>query len=413
MTFSACIVALCDAGLAESDRWREGPLPLPYGPDRITDADLRATYFTPRVAGILYGSEKGPGRRAHISLDEPESIDASLGVSALEFLVVQGAPDPIAIVHVTSGTSVRDEDLLASWMNLLRWKRNPKQATRLTEIVDGIAGCSSGLRGKRGEPLHLAFISDGSRQIDDVHARAGLVPRDQWLAVLATATSGADVPIPASGLASLADPIELSADWSALVLRDGVSFVGHPLENSRFLEEFAPTHVHTIYLDVLLLGYAQRIVLADLIECLVAIDDPASEPGQVERLAARFSRFRNAMWWQHVASHGIGTHLLAAYQSQHSIGELVERVRRDLSDYTELAKLRSGRTLNTIATFLASAATIGALVQAYAIYVQGFAPPALAMWGLLVAALGLSLLAMRAGRVKSLVWAARRAVSPR
>lgn len=409
----ACIVAVCGADLVASSRWRAGPLPLPYGPDRITDADLRGTYFSTRVADILYGSEKGPGRRAHILLDKPEPIDASLAVLALELLMVQGAPEPIVIVHVTSRTGVGDEDLVASWMSLLRWKRNPLNEARFREMVDRISGCSSDLRGKGGEPFHLAFVSDGSRQVDDVHASAGLVPREQWLALLATATSGADVPLPSSGLASLADPVELSADWSALILRDGASFVGHAVGASPFLEEFAPTHFRTIYLDVLLLGFVQRIVLAHLIECLVAIDDPASEPGQVEQLAARFARFRNAMWWQHVASHGIGPRLLREYQSQHGTAELVERVRIDLSDYAELAKLRAGRTLNTIATFLASAATIGALVQAYAIYAQGFAPPALAMWALLVTALGLSLLAMRAGRVKSLLRAARRAMSSR
>lgn len=413
MTFVACIVALCDADLVASDRWRAGPLPLPYGADSFTDAELRATYFSPRVASILYGSEKGPGRRAHILLDEPEPITTSLVVSALELLVVQGAPDPIVIVHVTSISGVGDEELAAGWLDLLRWKRNPERAARLTGVVDSICGRSSRLRGKGGEPFHLAFVSDGTRQVDATHARAGLVPQDQWLAVLSTATSGADVPIAASGLASLADPIELSADWSALVLRDGAAFVGHPMESSRFLEESAPTHVRTIYLDVLLLGFAQRMVLADLIECLVAIDDPASEPGQVERLAARFSRFRNAMWWQHVASHGIGTRLLVAYQEQHSTPELVDRIRLDLSDYTELAKLRSGRTLNTIATLLASAATVGALVQVYAIQVQGLAPAAPVMWGLLVAALGLSLLAMRAGRMRGLVRSARRAVARR
>ncbi|MGH3789499.1 MAG: hypothetical protein ACRDQ9_01635 [Pseudonocardiaceae bacterium] len=73
-------------------------------------------------------------------------------------------------------------------------------------------------------------------------------------------------PEPGNFAKLLREAVVLSADWKALVLRDGASFVGQRADHgsSDLFFGFAALYAGTIYLDCILLGMAQRMQIEEM-----------------------------------------------------------------------------------------------------------------------------------------------------
>jgi hypothetical protein len=401
MVFQASVIGLCRGPVPLIAPWRTGPLPVPLSHGGVADRARRSTYFEERAARTLYGTERRP-LRAHVVPGQPAPLGGSLAVVALEVLdASQLHVGSLLVVHIDAIEGSSPEEVAESWADTVRWKRDASRRQRLVEAIDRILGSPLDLQPIGEEPFHLAFVADSRPSIDEVHAAVGHPPQDQWLLLAATGADGAEAPVGVEQVLTFGERLTLSADWSALVLRNGAGFVAHPVASREFVERHAPVYVRTIYLDVFLLGVLQRRAIAGIVRRLSRIDDPAREPRSIERLSAELSRFRSALWWQHLAQHGIGTELLTAYQRQHLLPGLVEQTRQDLVDFSQQASLRGGRILNGLATLLAVAAALGAAADLYSLYAGGLAPPRLVVVGTAVAAGVLILAAIFAGRVRS------------
>lgn len=350
--------------------WCPGPLPLviPDGSGHITDAERRSTYYDRRAAQVLYGTGAG-GARQHVELSEPVHLVGPIRLIAMERVSVPSlGVDGLLVLHFDAAPDSSTHEALASWSEVSRWKRVPTGPAVISRAIrEAVPGAQVDLGSPSGDPYRICFVSQvperASSPSDSATEDETL---EAWLLALAIGSTGA-----ADDLSDhereelLTTRLWLSADWSALVLRDGAGFLGHPRASSDFVETFAVVYLRSIYVDALLLGRLQQIALRGLTGALVELSDPALHPRKVERLAAWMSRFRNELWWQHLTEHGVANDLLVAYHRQHRLPELVDQVRSELSDYTQQASLRAGRLLNIVAAFFALFSLLAAGAEVY------------------------------------------------
>lgn len=376
-TFLATIILPVETELAELDGWQPGPLPVVYSPlGSRADAAARSTYLDRRAADMLYGTDRRGDVRSHRTCDA--ALPGPFRLTALEWVRVRdhSALAGMLIVHLDAACQHPGE-LFPHWASLVRWKFDDAEGPGvLLDPIAEVLGRELRLHALHQSPFRIAFLDatpgDGPPmpgcELDDVAA---------WQFLLASAvTPGGFRPSPRQ-CTHLADAqIELSDDWSAMVLRDGAAFVGHAEAPPPFLVTSGGAYVVSIYTDALLLGVLQRSVLGDLTDRLAALDDPAHHPRAVEHLDAEFSRFRNRLWWQHLTQHGPGNDLLLAYRAQHRLDALMEGTKSELEDYSRQASLRAGRVLNLVVAALALIGALGVLAEIYRFFVADPAVPA-------------------------------------
>ena len=136
--------------------------------------------------------------------------------------------------------------------------------------------------------------------------------------------------------------VQLSRDWSALVLRDGISFVARSARISR--DDFhaaARIYVRTLHLDVLILGVLQRTALRTIADSVAELGPDAVDAQAVEDLERRLLHFRMTLWWNDVARQGRqASQVLVALQRQHQLHELYERIVDDLTEISRYWRAR-------------------------------------------------------------------------
>ncbi|MFF1871715.1 hypothetical protein [Kitasatospora herbaricolor] len=189
------------------------------------------------------------------------------------------------------------------------------------------------------------------------HAYDSWSPRDQWLWGLASATSESSFPPDPEDLAVFRDRVHFSADWQALVLRDGVSFVGMTPDSGGpdTFHAAAETYVHSIYLDVLLLGQLQVNALNALANQVANISLDRLGAGKLESLEGRLIELRRAFGRDNITAHGKGNEILGKYFQQRGIPELRARLVDDLADsarYVEAGRTRSVNAVLGLVTVL-------------------------------------------------------------
>ena len=353
-----------------AENWERGPLPLVRPDGGVTDYEARSTYFDQRAGGVIYGQRRRCDRRWR---NVDQHVDGPFCLVALEWL---GLPEHsstagILILHLCAEVE-EVSTFLTAWSRLVRWKLDDKGRHVLLEAVSAAADTDVAVVAMHREPFRVAFLN---QQPDDAvrpFPSSTLDPESQWLLALASAIPpGSFSPSHEQNAEFTAARVPFSSDWSAMVLRDGASFIGHPDINPDFIEQHAPIYLRTIYTDALLVGVLQQLTLADLSDRLAALEDPARHPRGVERLDAEFSRFRNRLWWQHLTQHGLGNQLLIAYQRQHRLVELMEQTKSELDDYSRQTSLRASRVLNVVVAVFALVGTLSVAVDLY----QLFNPP--------------------------------------
>ena len=124
------------------------------------------------------------------------------------------------------------------------------------------------------------------------------------------------------------------------MLRDGTALLGSGPDMSPVYRLFEDPELHfrTIYLDALLLGQMQRLVLTQIADDLAAVVDPVLDPQRLLDLERELTTFRNVFWWRHLGPQWHGNALLGAYQKQHEIAELLDQVADELGDYSNKAE---------------------------------------------------------------------------
>ncbi|MFF7189834.1 hypothetical protein ACFZAR_32430 [Streptomyces sp. NPDC008222] len=330
--------------------WAEGPFPFELG-SRRTDTRTRSTYFAPASARALYGAPGRP-RRWHQPLDVKHDGMHLLGVELLRAATARNPEHALAVLHFSV-----DRPLLPVLRALAgRWPDSADEP--LTGPFDP-AGLLAGIADVRppgapfaaARPYTIAFMTPTAQHAPALRAgREGELPAtaDRWLWQLASRSTPEDFPLPPETADDqLKYTVRISADWSALVLRQGAAFLGHrPDTGTGDFYEFGALHSRTVYLDALLLGSLQRDHIDELTDELSEVFDSARLAHRVAGLERNIAVFRSTYWRQHLTAHGPANDLLLAFQNQHRLPARFHEILAEAADYSRLVQTQESQQIS-------------------------------------------------------------------
>jgi len=356
--------------------WLEGPLPLKYG-DSVTDTSLRRTLIDGRAASVLYGRRDGHDRRHVLTQESFESGSVTFDLHAVEWLAsaeLGAEVTGLSLLHVRS-THPDAKELLQAWERISRPQRDGGLPL-LSTVVKRASGIDVASRRHVYHPFRIAYVPEPLSE-PNLFEGSDLDPKIQWGFAFAAGVS------PESFSPGVRDSSEieqsafdLSADWTAIVLRDGAAFLTTPgRPPSSFLSDHAPTLVATVYTDAFLLGLLQSIALSAFTDELAQIRDPAGSISEVESLDARLSRLRNALWWQQVTQSGHANRLLELFRSQRKLQKIMAQTTAELESYVRQTTLRTNRTLTVAVSIFALFGLVSAAVDVYLLYDRPWTRP--------------------------------------
>lgn len=316
--------------------WPAGPLPL-AAEDGMAEAVVRRRLFTAAAGRALYD------RRWHTHTAVAEG---ALRLDAMELLRRPSARSPeqaLAVLHFTV-TGAPMLPLLRS----LSGRRHAVEPDPLQGVFDPSA-LLAGVADPGGpagpfalaRPYTVAFCTpgDGLRSaLRDPATDELPLAADLLLRSLASRASPSDLPPAPEALPELRAGVNrISADWSALVLRQGAAFLGHRADTDH-LYDFAARNARGVYLDALLLGSAQRDHIDELTDDLSAVFSGPGLARRVAELERRIAVFRSTYWRQHLNAHGPANDLLLAFQATYRLPERFGQILAEAADYARLVQ---------------------------------------------------------------------------
>ncbi|WP_330336836.1 hypothetical protein [Streptomyces sp. NBC_00557] len=327
--------------------WPEGPFPFELG-SRRTDARTRSTYFAPASARAIYGAPGRP-RRWHLPLDIKQDGLHLLGMELLRAATARNPEHALAVLHLSV-----EGPLLPVLRALAGRQPTPDPLTGPLDPAGLLAGIADvrdpGAPFAIARPYTIAFMTPTSQQTPALRpGPEGALPAsaDRWLWQLASRSTPEDFPLPPETAGEqLKDVVRISADWSALVLRQGAAFLGHRTDTGAGdFFEFAALHSRTVYLDALLLGALQRDHIDELTDELSEVFNSklARRVGALER---NIAVFRSTYWRQHLTAHGPANDLLLAFQNQHRLPARFHEILAEAADYSRLVQTQESQQIS-------------------------------------------------------------------
>lgn len=344
------LIVVLPVQLLHVPSWAEGPFPFELG-SRRTDAPTRSTYFAPASARALYGAPGRP-RRWHQPLDVTHDGIRLIGMELLHAATARSPEHALAVLHFSV-----DRPLLPV-LRALAGRRPASADEPLTGPFDpagllaGIADVPApGAPFAPARPYTIAFMAPTAHHAPALRPTPeGELPAtaDRWLWQLASRSTQNDFPLPPEAAAKeLKHTVRISADWSALVLRQGAAFLGHrPDSGAGDFFDFAALHSRTVYLDALLLGSLQRDHIDELTEELSDVFDSARLARRVAGLERNIARFRSTYWRQHLTAHGPANDLLLAFQNQHQLPARFHEIVTEVADYSRLVQTQESQQIS-------------------------------------------------------------------
>ncbi|MEE1808036.1 hypothetical protein [Streptomyces sp. BE133] len=337
--------------LLRTPDWAEGPFPFELG-SRRTDTATRATYFAPASARVLYGAPGRP-RRWYRSASIVHNGLHLIGMELLRTATARNPEHALAVLHFTvyrpllpvvraiAGRVISDGDAVTL--------TGPLDAG---ELLAGIAEVTSGTGTFAiARPYTIAFLTPEAEHTPALRAgREGPLPAtaDRWLWQLASRSNPDDFPLaPETAAAELGSAVRISADWSALVLRQGAAFLGHRADaGDGDFYAFGALHSRTVYLDALLLGSLQRDHIDELTDELSDVFDTTQLARRVATLERNIAVFRSTYWRQHLTAHGPANELLLAFQRQHRLPDRFGEILAEAADYSRLVQTQESQQIS-------------------------------------------------------------------
>jgi hypothetical protein len=419
----ACLCFELTGPPVTGEPWRPGPLPLTLPDGRRADRQARATYFQARAADSLYGSQDGSRvPRWHRTVDGARVAGGSvLSVELLEFPRYTTRREDSEASGTAAGAASRylcvlhldldKDDPLGSLAAAVRLNPDDARCARRRERYAELAGSGFQVSPATRRSLSVTMVT-----YRDKLARPEGVPErwtaaSGWLWCAASATPlqqfcpDADDPRVLDGL------VYLSSSWRALVLRDGVGFLGlvpDPGGNAGFFA-WGETYVRSLYTDVTLLAALERDALDNFANHLARIGNRFEKSLEFRQLVNEVTEFRNVFWWEGVTRHGNANDILDRLRAAHRAPRLFTRVVADLEAFRQqveaqaleaLARVQDreenrSRRFEHAASIAAIAFALPALIfTALALPIQGVTSGQHDFPGWVIAAIGLgSLLA--------------------
>ncbi|MFF1675942.1 hypothetical protein ACFVYG_07910 [Streptomyces sp. NPDC058256] len=330
--------------------WSEGPFPFELG-SRRTDAETRSTYFAPASARALYGAPGRP-RRWYLPLDTKHDGLHLLGMELLRAATARSPERALAVLHFSV------ERPLLPVLRALAGRRPTSAEEPLTGPF-APAGLLAGIADVRdpsapfaiARPYSVTFMAPTAQHAPALRScLEGELPAtaDRWLWQLASRSTPEDFPLPPeTANEQLRDVSRISADWSALVLRQGAAFLGHRADTGTGdFFEFGALHSRTVYLDALLLGALQRDHIDELTDELSEVFTSSRLARRVATLERNIAVFRSTYWRQHLTAHGAANDLLLAFQNQHRLPARFHEILAEAADYSRLVQTQESQQIS-------------------------------------------------------------------
>ncbi|MFD6323779.1 hypothetical protein ACFWOL_13140 [Streptomyces sp. NPDC058442] len=348
------LTVVLPARLLRTPGWPEGPFPFELG-SRRTDRPTRSTYFAPASARVLYGTPGQP-RRWHLPLDVKHDELHLLGIELLRAATANDPEHALAVLHFSV-----ERPLLPVLRALAG--RGPVTTdgpfAGLTGpldpvlLLDGIADVRDPAAPFAiARPYTISFLTPTARHTPALrNGPEGELPdtADRWLWQLASRSTPQDFPLaPETAEEQFKDAVRISADWSALVLRQGAAFLGHrPDTGEDDFYAFGALHSRTVYLDALLLGALQRDHIDELTDELSEVfASPRRLARRVAALERNIALFRSGYWRQHLTAHGPANELLLAFQNQHRLPARFNEILAEVADYSRLVQTQESQQIS-------------------------------------------------------------------
>lgn len=338
------LAVLLPVRLAEDPPWEPGPLPFAVG-GRVSDAAARRRLFTPAAARALYE------RRWHRVTSRTQG---ALRLDGLELLRTPAARSPqqaLAIAHFT----IVDAPALPLLRSISHRRQSaPDPLTGDFHPDTLLAGVAQPQPDASpfalARPYTVAFLTPGpglAAALRDPSTGELPAAADLLLRALASRATPADLPMAPEVLPELrAEVNRVSADWSALVLRQGAAFLGHRADTgSGDFYDVAALNARSTYLDALLLGTAQRDHIEELTDDLSAVFEGPGRAGRVAALEHRIAVFRSTYWRQHLSAHGPANDLLLAFQARHRLPERFAQILAEAADHARLVQTQESQQI--------------------------------------------------------------------
>ena len=348
---TACLIF--DVTVGVDPDWALGPLPMQAVPPKAQISLLpssaygveRLSYFEERVSEVLYGSHSKPARWHLITTNrlgacsvfglELLRLPPSLGASGAGIAIIhlELTESPVEALAEVANLSAPDADEGSNWL-------------KIAELFPQDVKLAPGRR-RAHTIAHLTFSDSPIPIMGENYANWRAI--DQWLWLLASATPVSSFPPDPDDEDLFRGRLCFSRDWQCLVLRNGTAFVGlTPDDGSgHTFHAFAQEYVHSIYLDVFILGWMQRVALNKMANEIARVRPHRMAAGVLAELEFRLADMRSILWSSHVTLQGKGNELLAQFQEQNRLPELFSSIVADLEHSGRLVQAVTSRRLNS------------------------------------------------------------------
>ncbi|CAG7633967.1 hypothetical protein [Actinacidiphila bryophytorum] len=338
---------LLPVALAQDPPWAAGPLPFTVAA-QTADAAGRRGLFTPSAARALY--ERRWHRRTALA-EGPLRLD---GMELLRTPTARAALQALAVLHFTvaDGTPMLPLLRAISHRRLAGLPDPLSGAMAPAALLDGVADTSAPAGPfALSRPYTVVFLTPdtGAGPLALRDAVSGEVPAeaDAFLRSLASRSVPDDLPAGPEVVPEMrAEVRRISADWSALVLRQGAAFLGHRADTGAGdFYDWAEYNARSVYLDALLLGTIQSNHIDELTDDLSGVFDGPGLARRVSALEQRIALFRSTYWRQHLSAHGPANDLLLAFQCKVRLPERFELILAEAADYARLVQTQESQQI--------------------------------------------------------------------
>lgn len=348
------------AAAPETPPWEPGPLRLPLPrAEGLTDQRWRCNWMHERAREALYGDK----RRWHRELDRHQHLPMTrLTPTAVEILRLSHrsglGTNGLLIVHVAPET-----DGVAFIANLRQCARDLSFPDRgqLRDELNALTPAGTMLAPDVRSATVLVFATHAPETRLSLHSTWDSgddtwAELDQWRWALAAASPPSKRLLEAPALPPTPGVLVRMPRREAQVLSHGVSILGTRRDTRAAAAadyDFDFVGTASIFLDVLLLGVAQRVRLAQLADAASSLEDPVAHPRRMRALQRDVRVFRNQIWWLEASTWKWPDSALRAYQNEHRMAEqlaqIVEEVRDFGAEVRAVADQRLGEFLGIVA----------------------------------------------------------------
>jgi hypothetical protein len=345
------IACLCfEVNGPEPQGWRAGPLPVCLPNGRQADREARATYFHARAADSLYGPPDGssPTRWHRTGEEWPDQAVLVRVIELLRFPRYTSAlqtrsrrPNQdgqqiryLAVIHLSLPVDALLSELAAAVRLNPSNSADAVRRQRYAELIGTGFEVSPQVR----RALSVVMLTWKDKLRSPKGAPPEWSPTNSWLWCAATAAPFKDFCPDVDDPHLLDGMVYLSASWRALVLRDGIAFLGLTAEAQVSDNNFfawGESYVRSLYTDVVLLATFERDALDDFADRLARIGNRFEKSVEFRSLVNEVTEFRNVFWWDHVTRHGVANNILRQLHDAHRTPQAFARVIADLDAFRQ------------------------------------------------------------------------------